>query len=147
MSLDELATEALRAVEDLLARAADRLRPRVSDGGALSAEKLEREQHAAHGLAWLATYVEAIREMAGYARRMQAEGRFGETEALLTQIGARRISRPDFRRHPDEPGRDRPPRRFRPDRGGDRRALALEAIETLIADGNTRRSARAPGRR
>ena len=79
--------EALRAVEDLLARAVERLRPRVSDGGALSAEKLEREQHAAHGLAWLATYVEAIREMAGYARRMQAEGRYGETEALLTQIG------------------------------------------------------------
>ncbi len=51
MSLDELATEALRAVEDLLARAAERLRPRVSDGGALSAEKLQREQHAAHGLA------------------------------------------------------------------------------------------------
>ena len=77
----------MRAVEDLLARAVERLRPRVSDGGALSAEKLEREQHAAHGLAWLATYVEAIREMAGYASRMQAEGRFGETEALLTQIG------------------------------------------------------------
>jgi (2S)-methylsuccinyl-CoA dehydrogenase len=85
--LDDLALEALRAVEDLLARAAERLRPRVSDGGALNAEKLEREQHAAHGLAWLATYVEAIREMAGYARRMQAEGRYGETEALLTQIG------------------------------------------------------------
>ena len=71
----------------MLARAAERLRPRVSDGGALSAEKLEREQHATHGLAWLATYVEAIREMAGYARRMQAEGRYGETEALLTRIG------------------------------------------------------------
>jgi (2S)-methylsuccinyl-CoA dehydrogenase len=73
VSLDELATEALRAVEDLLVRAAERLRPRVSDGGALNAEKLEREQHAAHGLAWLATYVEAIREMTGYARRMQAD--------------------------------------------------------------------------
>jgi (2S)-methylsuccinyl-CoA dehydrogenase len=59
--LDELAAEALRAVDDLLARAAERLGPRVRDGGALSAEKLEREQRAAHGLAWLATYVDAIR--------------------------------------------------------------------------------------
>ena len=87
MPLDELALDALRAVEVLLARAAERLRSRVSEGGALSGEKLEREQHAAHGLAWLATYVEAIREMASYARRMQAEGRYGETETLLTQIG------------------------------------------------------------
>jgi (2S)-methylsuccinyl-CoA dehydrogenase len=87
VSPDDLAFEALRAVEDLLARAARRLRPRVSEGGVLNAGKLEREQRAAHGLAWLATYVEAIREMAGYARRMQAEGRYGETEALLTQIG------------------------------------------------------------
>jgi (2S)-methylsuccinyl-CoA dehydrogenase len=87
VSPDKLAAQALRAVEDLLARAVEGLRPRVSDGDALSAEKLEREQHAAHGLAWLATYVEAIRETAGYANRMQAEGRYGETEALLTQIG------------------------------------------------------------
>ena len=87
MSPDELAARALRAVEVLLARAVERLRPRVSDADALSAEKLEREQHAAHGLAWLATYVEAIREMAGYSSRMQAEGRYSETEALLTLIG------------------------------------------------------------
>ena len=87
MSPDELAAQALRAVEVLLARAVERLRPRVSDAGALSAEKLEREQHAAHGLAWLATYVEAIREMASYASRMRAEGRYGETEAQLTLIG------------------------------------------------------------
>jgi (2S)-methylsuccinyl-CoA dehydrogenase len=87
VSPDELAARALRAVEVLLARAVERLRPRVSDADALSAEKLEREQHAAHGLAWLATYVEAIREMAGYSSRMQAEGRYSETEALLTLIG------------------------------------------------------------
>jgi (2S)-methylsuccinyl-CoA dehydrogenase len=84
---DDLAPQALCAVEDLMARAVERLRLRVSDNGALSAEKLEREQHATHGLAWLATYVEAIREMAGYAERMRVEGRYGETEALLTQIG------------------------------------------------------------
>ena len=87
MSPEERSPEAVRAVEDLLGRAIERLRPRVSDGDALDGEKLEREQHAAHGLAWLATYIEAIREMVGYAERMRAEGRYGETEALLTQIG------------------------------------------------------------
>ncbi len=87
MPLDDLAPQALTAVEALLARAASALRERVSDGGRLSAGKIEREQHAAHGLAWFATYVEAIKEMTGYARRMKAEGRFGETETLLTQVG------------------------------------------------------------
>jgi len=85
--LDDLAPKALHAVEGLLARATAELRLRVSDSGRLSAGRIEREQHAAHGLAWLATYVEAIKEMTGYARRMRAEGRFGETETLLTRIG------------------------------------------------------------
>ena len=49
--------------------------------------RIEAEQHAVHGLAWLATYVEAIRQLAAYAERMRGEGRFGETEELLTRIG------------------------------------------------------------
>ena len=87
MNLDDLASQAQHAVEALLARAADSLRERLSDNGRLSATKIEREQHAAHGLAWLATYVEAIKELAGYASRMKEEGRLGETEELLTRIG------------------------------------------------------------
>ncbi|MBV8669639.1 MAG: acyl-CoA/acyl-ACP dehydrogenase, partial [Candidatus Eremiobacteraeota bacterium] len=63
------------------------MRERVSAHGKLSAAKIESEQHAAHGLAWLATYVEAIKEMAAYVRRMHEEGRLGPTEELLTRIG------------------------------------------------------------
>jgi len=84
---EESIPEALRAVEGLLARAVERVGARVGDGGRVNAETLEREQRAAHGLAWLATYVEAIGEMSRYAERMRGEGRFGETEALLTRIG------------------------------------------------------------
>ena len=51
----ELAAQARHTVEALLARAAETLRVRLSDNGKLSAAKIEREQHAAHGLAWLAT--------------------------------------------------------------------------------------------
>ncbi len=87
MSLDDLALDAQNAVEALLARAAASLRERLSEGGRLSAAKIEREQHATHGLAWLATYVEAIKQLGGYARAMAAEGRLGETETLLTRIG------------------------------------------------------------
>src|SRR5271169_2078558 len=87
LSLEDLALQAQNAVETLLARASASLRERLSEGGRLSAAKIEREQHAAHGLAWLATYVEAIKELGGYARRLSDEGRFGETEELLTRIG------------------------------------------------------------
>ncbi len=87
MSLDDLALGAQTAAETLLARASSSLRERLSAGGRLDSAKIESEQHAAHGLAWLATYVQAIKEMGAYARRMAAEGRLGETEVLLTRIG------------------------------------------------------------
>jgi (2S)-methylsuccinyl-CoA dehydrogenase len=87
VTLDDSAGQAQFAVEQLLERAVTAVRGRVSAHGKLDAAKIETEQHAAHGLAWLATYVEAIKEMAAYARRMREEGRFGETETLLTRIG------------------------------------------------------------
>ncbi len=40
-------------------------------------------QHALHGFAWLATYVEALRQMAGWAERLDSQSRFGEMERLL----------------------------------------------------------------
>jgi (2S)-methylsuccinyl-CoA dehydrogenase len=78
---------ASRTVADLVAEAARRVRSEVTAEGRLSAERLERHQHAAHGLAWLATYAEAIRELAAYGERLSAEGRFGETEELLVRVG------------------------------------------------------------
>jgi (2S)-methylsuccinyl-CoA dehydrogenase len=44
---------------------------------------LDRAQAAAHGLAWVATYVEALRQMLGWARRLEAEGRLAEMERLI----------------------------------------------------------------
>jgi (2S)-methylsuccinyl-CoA dehydrogenase len=82
-----LAEEAERAAEALLADASAAIRPRVSQNGKITSTALDREQHAAHGLAWLATYVEIVRQLSAYARRMQDAGRFGETERLLVLIG------------------------------------------------------------
>ncbi|HLH50508.1 MAG TPA: acyl-CoA dehydrogenase family protein, partial [Roseiarcus sp.] len=81
------ANQAFASIEALLADAVATVRTRVSDGGRLSPALIEREQRAAHGLAWLATYVSAAREMIAYARRMRREQRFGPAEALLTAIG------------------------------------------------------------
>jgi len=84
--LTGLCFEASVAASTLLDKARAHIRTMVSEGGKLSSEALEREQHAAHGLAWLATYVEALKQMVAYAGRVEEEGRFGELEALITQI-------------------------------------------------------------
>jgi (2S)-methylsuccinyl-CoA dehydrogenase len=81
------AHEATAAVEALLADAIRAVGTRVTADGKISAKLIDQEQRAAHGLAWFATYVEAIRQLASYCERMTAAGRFGETEALLVRIG------------------------------------------------------------
>ncbi|HEX6830097.1 MAG TPA: acyl-CoA dehydrogenase family protein [Methyloceanibacter sp.] len=81
----ESTAEAANVLRD---RCREAVAGKVSQGGKIDGEALEREQHAAHGLAWIATYAEALNQVASYARRMADEGRFGEMEALLAQIGA-----------------------------------------------------------
>ncbi|MBD3678017.1 MAG: acyl-CoA/acyl-ACP dehydrogenase [Rhodobacteraceae bacterium] len=76
----------LPAAEVVLALATERLRARVTDGSRVSSSLVEAHQSNAHALAWLATYVESLRQMQGWAERLQAEGRFGEMEQLLHQI-------------------------------------------------------------
>jgi (2S)-methylsuccinyl-CoA dehydrogenase len=82
-----LAEAVVPALQGLLAEAIAAVRRKVSTDVRVSSALVEREQHACHGLAWLATYVEAVREMAAYGERLRAEGRFGEVEALLVAIG------------------------------------------------------------
>ena len=85
--LVQAADEAARDVSALVAEATRQVRGRVAPEGRVSAERLDAEQHAAHGLAWLATYAEGIRQLAAYAARMRDDSRLGETEELLVRIG------------------------------------------------------------
>jgi (2S)-methylsuccinyl-CoA dehydrogenase len=82
-----LCAGAMGPVEALLARAVEVVRGKVSVGGKPSAELIDAHQGAAHGLAWLATYAQALRQMAAWAGRLEAEGKLGEVERLLLQIG------------------------------------------------------------
>ncbi len=84
----DLVRSALPALERALTDATQAVREKVSTGGKLSAELLESEQRAVHGLAWLATYVFGVRELLHYADRLGASGKFGEAERLIVQIGA-----------------------------------------------------------
>ncbi|NEX45927.1 acyl-CoA dehydrogenase family protein [Pseudotabrizicola algicola] len=82
----DLTAQALPEVEALLHRGRETLRTWVSVSGKVSAGAMETHQHAAHVLSWLATYTEALRQMQAWALRLQADGKFGETEALILQI-------------------------------------------------------------
>lgn len=135
----DLVTLARGAAEDmagLVAEATRAVRGNVVIEGRISPERLEAEQHAAHGLAWLATYAEAIRELSRYAERMTAEGRLGETEELLVRIGLGEYLDQMLGGIPMSPGEvvrlhalglsGREAARFR-----------TNAVDALIIDGNT----------
>jgi len=80
--------QAVAAAEALFADARRAVADRVMRDGKANVRALDREQRAAHGLAWLATYVEALRQLAAYVQRLSAADNFGEVEELLVRIGA-----------------------------------------------------------
>ena len=84
--LTALTRAALPAAEQVLNLATERLRGIVTKDGRVSGSALDANQTAAHGLAWLATYVEALRQMQGWADRLSETGEFSEVEALIHQI-------------------------------------------------------------
>jgi (2S)-methylsuccinyl-CoA dehydrogenase len=85
--LVDLSRAALASAEALLADATHKVRERVVVEGHVVNKVLDREQRAVHGLAWLATYVAAIRQLVAYAERMMSSGQFGEIEEHVTRIG------------------------------------------------------------
>src|SRR5262249_20731860 len=61
---------------------------RVSSGGKIDRAAIDREQHLVHGLAWIATYAETLREVSAWAAALNARGAFGEVEQLLAELVA-----------------------------------------------------------
>jgi len=80
--------DAVAAMEALVNDARRAVAGRVTVEGRVASRLFDSEQRATHGLAWLATYVEAIRQLGLYAQRLADAGGFGEIEELLLRIGA-----------------------------------------------------------
>jgi (2S)-methylsuccinyl-CoA dehydrogenase len=87
LELIELARATARAAETVLRDATVAVRECVCIGQRIVPRLFDREQRATHGLAWLATYVEAIRQSLAYAERLHAGGALGETEEILIRLG------------------------------------------------------------
>jgi (2S)-methylsuccinyl-CoA dehydrogenase len=75
-ALDAYVSGAMKAASKTLMR----------EDGRPDRSALNTHQHMAHGLSWLATYLETLRQTAEWAARLEADGKFGEIEALLAQI-------------------------------------------------------------
>ncbi|WP_281823373.1 acyl-CoA dehydrogenase family protein [Jannaschia rubra] len=82
----DLTTQASSTLDAFLDRARASVASRVTANGRLDPDLMEREQAATHGLAWLATYAQALRQMQAWAERLTDAGTFGEMEALIHQI-------------------------------------------------------------
>ena len=81
-----LTAQAKPAAEAVCDIAKTKLRALVSDEGRVVNSLIEEHQTAAHGFAWVATYVESLRHMQNWAEALQASDRFGEVEQLIHQI-------------------------------------------------------------
>jgi len=131
--------QASRAAEALFDDAKRAVGERVIRDGRVAPRVLDREQRAGHGLAWLATYVEAIRQLEAYAQRLTDADHFSEIEDLIVRIGAGEYLAQILGGIPMSQGEIVRPA----DLGLGAAAVAARinpAVESLIASGNTARN-------
>ncbi|MEM9472357.1 MAG: acyl-CoA dehydrogenase family protein [Pseudomonadota bacterium] len=84
--LSDLMAAAVGEVDTLFARARANLAERVTADGRVSSAAVELEQHAVHGLAWLATYAETLRNISNWHDALASAGRLTELEQLIAQL-------------------------------------------------------------
>ncbi len=128
-----LISAALPGLDAIMGRARAAVQRLVAPAGKIEAARLDAHQHVAHGLAWLATSIEAVRQLGLHAERLASDGRFHEIDDLLIRIGAGEyaaqiigglpMSQTEFVRLADF--------------GLDATQLATPEIRALIAAGNT----------
>ena len=85
-NLTDLTRSALAPVLAITDSAKSAVAGLVTENGRISAQLIEQHQTAAHGLAWLATYAQALQQMQSWADRLTTDNRFSEVEALILQI-------------------------------------------------------------
>ena len=80
----ELTAAAVPPVQKVLETATARVRSMVSLDGKISGQLMEEHQTATHGLAWLATYAQSLKQMQHWAETLQGDA----PASLCTQDGA-----------------------------------------------------------
>src|SRR5689334_13547304 len=75
--------EALVAVDGLLAAAKEQMRATFVQDGTVGSTLFDRDQRAAHALAWFATTAEALRQSARWAHELEEQNRLTDLERLI----------------------------------------------------------------
>lgn len=78
--------EAQKTVDSYYNVAKEQVSKLVLVDGKIAKDSLNREQHAAHGLAWIATYKKTLQEMLNWAIDLEANNKFTEYEKLILQF-------------------------------------------------------------
>ena len=78
--------EAQKTVDSYYNAAKEQVSKLVLVDGKIAKDNLNREQHAAHGLAWIATYKKTLQEMLNWAIDLEANNKFTEYEKLILQF-------------------------------------------------------------
>jgi (2S)-methylsuccinyl-CoA dehydrogenase len=78
--------KALITVDKYYDAALQHVRSELIIDGKLSRDNLDKEQHAAHGLSWIAAYRATLKEMVNWAESLDKDSAFNETEQLMLQI-------------------------------------------------------------
>ena len=84
--INELARAALPALQAFSAAAREAVRIRIVDDGRIDMARLDQEQRAAHGLAWIETTVHALTAVLAWAEAARAGGGAGRAEDLVVAL-------------------------------------------------------------
>lgn len=78
--------DSLESINKYTDAAKEQVKKLVMEDGTVSKQLMAREQHAAHSLAWIATYKATLTELLNWAERLESENNFLETEQLILQF-------------------------------------------------------------
>ena len=82
----KLCRRTIPVMNQILFLVKNKLYCRFNKMGKISNLDLEKHQFLAHGLAWLATYVESLHQMLNWAEQLESNAELSEKEILILQI-------------------------------------------------------------
>ena len=83
----EQSQKAIAGIERLAQGCRETLSEKITRDNAIDMPSLERYQFIAHGYAWIATYLEAIKQLAAWAGQLQAQDTVTELEQVIYKVG------------------------------------------------------------